>query len=190
MLAAAWLGCTTPSGDDDDTGLAPGEVGFCWKQCVTPDDCCDLFTGAGYMQCRNGNTPTFGFLCNAGVCEFDGCSSDDECQTVLQNPAMVCHDLDGKGLCIEPCSVATDCGTADDVCEPLVDGTLACMPPPCQSDADCPNDTFDCVDGECIFTDCRDDADCTHGGTCQQGSCRCTASDECSESLDCVPVPT
>lgn len=56
--------------------------------------------------------------------------------------------------------------------------------------ADCPNDTFDCVDGECIFIECKDDADCARGGTYEQGSCRCTASDECSDSLDRVPVPT
>lgn len=197
VTIAAWVGCTERDQGDasEESGVGPGEAGYCWKECEAAVDCCAILTDGTECYAMNGDIGINRFVCNAGLCDFGGCESDQECSSTLGNSDYVCHaTTDGAGLCAVPCTSDDDCSgvaSGDYICGELYDGFAACTPAPCQVDADCGADFFQCMDGDCVFVQCMTDDDCTDGGSCNENhECRCTHTSECRGALDCIPVPT
>jgi hypothetical protein len=193
VVITGWLGCSDrggQSGGSDDNGVGPETPGFCWKLCDVGLDCCALFDGVARDNCLADFADSHLF-CDAGRCSFAGCSSDQECRIETGIDAFACHGTDRHGLCVLPCTDDGDCDILpyDAICGALDDGFVACVPPPCQTDADCPNDKFHCMAGDCVYVECMTDADCTQGGSCTADhECRCQHSSECGDELDCIPV--
>jgi hypothetical protein len=140
---AAGTGGTTGSGtaspgggSGTGTGTGTGGTGgggtvpvlpTCQLACTTPADCDQ--SSAPYDADN--------YTCPAGYCEYAGCNSDTECQT-LGNYA--CRDIGaGVPLCITPCSVPADCSMG----QLPYDG-----------------DNYTCPDGYCVYSGCNSDAEC------------------------------
>jgi len=158
-------GSTTEDPTEDPT---EGGGGFCALGCSEAADCC----ADGVPDCPSDAYPN-NWSCNAGFCEFGGCSTDDECTMGGILEGWECHELGGVGGCVNPCA-------DDDACEAMVpgwtcsfeydDGTKGCAPPP--------------VDPE----PCTEDADCGGFGVCNadSGACECSGDAECStEGYNC-----
>lgn len=110
-----------------DAGAAT--LPFCRLACATAADCAQ--PSAAYDEDN--------YRCAAGVCEYTGCRSDDECRAVFMSGAYVCSDALGLPSCLQACATAGDCGT----------GSAA-------FDAD----NYRCDAGVCLYEGCRDDAEC------------------------------
>jgi hypothetical protein len=189
-FVAALVALSACGKDDGDANGPAGdspldEPGRCAAQCVEPRDCCNTQPGA--MNCFNnfGSFP-YRFECHAGVCELLGCTSDAECEGLVEQPA-VCADFSGFGACVTTCSTDEDCNDGQRCVEES--GVLFCRNY-CEADSDC-TDISHCVDGRCVYDGCSSDGDCSlfNGGTCQpDGTCSCRTNAECSEDFACAPV--
>jgi hypothetical protein len=152
------------AGDGDGDGDGDGEAtGYCAASCRADEDCCPL----GAINCPGDNYPDNYFCSDQGVCEFGGCSNDDDCNTGGPLTNQECHAIEGLPTCFEPCATDSDCilqpGTT---CSGLSDdGVSYCAPeaaPGCRNDDDCAGNGICDVDtGECY---CQQDSNCTAEG--------------------------
>jgi len=159
-------------------------------------DCFEGQTCAG-NQCKWME----GYLCNnatecaSGICQSVsgslrcGCTRDDECIYVDQHCETTTH------RCVtaterwggEPCSSNAECSSGEcrsgtctcrnnDDCPEARFGTQICQAGACvRTAAQRCTQNADCATGICLTErgtcGCRTDADCTGGGTCQDGEC-------------------
>lgn len=153
---------TDDSGSDDsesdgtagDTTGGP-DAGTCAMGCEEAIDCCPL----GAVDCPSETYPD-NWSCVENVCVFGGCSTNDDCESGV-NPGQSCHEVDGTGVCFDPCAENNDCegeatctGVADD-------GMMFCeLPVPA----------------------CEDDSDCNGAGICDpdSGACYCEGDTNCT----------
>ena len=159
-------GDATGDGDGDATGDGDGDAtgdGYCAMGCIEDADCCP----DGSLNCPSENYPD-NYSCNdQGVCEFGGCSNNDDCTSNGLFPNMECHAISDQPTCFEPCANDTGCllqpgttcsGVADD-------GTMYCAAEaeaPCEDDVDCAGFGICDVDsGDCY---CEQDGNCTANG--------------------------
>ena len=158
-------GATTDPPDDDtgsdsDTGTTTGagEAGYCASSCKDAADCCAL----GAIDCPSETYPN-NWECNEGVCEFGGCTTNNDCSGVL-TPDDSCHEVSGVGVCYDPCAEDNDCPDGLTCTGEGDDGTNFCTaePEPCKDDSDCGGfGVCDTDSGECV---CESDANCTADG--------------------------
>lgn len=87
--------CTTQPGSS---------INRCAAKCAVAADCV-TFGGTVYDADN--------WACNAGLCRYQGCNTDQECKDLTQRPDYVCKkgQLNGEG-CVRTCSVAADCSIA------------------------------------------------------------------------------
>lgn len=145
------------SGDSTDgTGETGGEqAGYCAQSCNEDADCCPL----GSVLCPSEDYPD-NWSCVDNVCEFGGCQSDDDCQSVVSQDDT-CHEIGGVGTCFDPCAEDQDCAQGLTCTGVADDGAMYCTAevPPCESDDDCGGfGVCDTDSGSCY---CDSDANCT-----------------------------
>ena len=127
-------------------------------------------------ECARGET------CEASLCRFTGCLSDDDCD---------------KGLCREGTYTCTECATSVDCPsdKPVCDGQFRCVA--CQTDDECgyPGPGYcDASRGICVH--CKEDNHCPQGLSCNNaGVCfgagleaPCREGIACDVGLMCVNV--
>lgn len=172
-------------------GAGQPSVPYCLPACGTAADC-DL------------GTPSFdadNYTCDAGVCVYQGCNDDAECQAV---GAFVCREgadplmLGAARVCVQACSTVADCTTAS---APYDDDNYTCVAGGCQyqgcnSDSECQAlGDYVCRDNGAGVAFCQSAcavaADCDIGGgsaydadnyACEAGACvylGCVDDDEC-----------
>ena len=161
--------CATPTVPLYDAAHYACEDGTCrWTGCQADVEC-QASLGPTYacrpvlglMQCVQvcattstcgAGTPAFdadNYACTGGVCEYAGCRSDAECQGTFMSTRYVCRRVPrpGTGLalpsaamnCVLGCTGAADCATASGAFDA---------------------DNYACLEGACVYTGCRGDAEC------------------------------
>jgi len=153
---------TTFIGEWENQGKVIGLCGYFEGYCESNFDCpLEILTT---YYCYGGNIVT-----NQTMIE---CVSN-ECQSVLQ------YENQLEEECLLGC---TQEGTAMAFCND--------EPPPCTSDADCPEIGSKCVSGVCVIPQCTTDVDCESGKKCDNGVCvtiplECTSDSDCQEGFVC-----
>lgn len=154
--------CVLQSGAFDEDNYSCNGGVCVWSGCNNDSECSDV--GSGFLCREPGNTglatclspcstakdcdlglPSAdedNYTCDSGACVFTGCTDDAECQTLEAN--YVCRDI-GAGFptCVMSCATAADCDS-----------------PFLAYDAD----NYLCTDGVCIYSGCKNDAECMDGG--------------------------
>lgn len=174
-LAVCQLGCSvtsdcsTPSAAFDEDNYRC-EGGVCrYIGCVSDAECRSTFAsdryvcrdpGTGVRSCVIGCTVasdcTTGsaafdadnYRCSSGACVYEGCLNDAECTSSF-GAGYGCREVEppstpvpipvARRNCVRLCTTATDCSTGS----PAFDG-----------------DNYECRSGACVYTGCRDDAEC------------------------------
>ena len=134
----AYRGCRS----DAECQSVPGMSGYV----------CHRFDGQTISQCVRGCTQAAGcaqsyapwdednYACTDGACDYLGCNTDAECQSVPNMETYVCRALqDSVPTCQLGCGVQADCSL----------GTPA-------FDAD----NYSCQDGLCVYQGCLSDEEC------------------------------
>ena len=153
-------------GDDATAGTTGDEeppVPACGFTCATPGDC---------IQPSPLYTPEH-FECNEGVCEWQGCVDDGECQAAYANPFYRCGEVEGSSVptCYQACP--------DDVAQCF-------LPSPLYD-----NDNWACNAGRCEWQGCVDDMECVQafengGYVCDtEGGGTPTCVGTCDDPTDC-----
>ena len=171
----------------------PPGLSWCWAECV------DLNSDEGNCgSCGNECLP--GGSCFAGVCEYEGCTTREDC---AGEECLVCKDRE----CVPPppvcysdqdCCVGyscnmghceaegPDCASDDDCIDPenprCVDGHCV---PECITDMDCPLPEMICVDNHCELPPTCTVESCQTGEWCDASTGECLPG--CDEDSDCVP---
>jgi hypothetical protein len=126
-----YLGCNTDAECQTIGAYVCRDQGYgqrgCVHTCTAPADCA---TTAAYMDADN-------YACVSGACQYLGCNSDAECQTI---GAYACRSQGTlTKYCVHTCTVPADCSAG-----------VAYM------DAD----NYACEAGLCRYTGCNSDAEC------------------------------
>lgn len=126
-----------------------------------------------------------------GCAENDDCGPGEVCDEAFCSPAAVVCAGDGDCPTGHVCDAASRCRPAvracagDDDCliSEVCDASECGARPPCEQDAQCP-DEFACNEGLgwCVRT-CEDDGDCGSGRACEGGAC--VPSEACEDDGDC-----
>jgi len=152
---------TDPTGDTTDSG---GGGLFCQLTCVEDADCCQPDT----EEMCPGDYPYNVSCSEAGVCEYGGCTSDDDCAIIA---GTVCRELSGFPACVPLCEVDDDC---------LVDFGETCTGMTDDGEAYCT-----------AFAPCESDKDCGGFGLCdvESGACgSCAVTEDCTKGYECVEL--
>ena len=115
-------------------------VPVCQPGCAAPSDCAQ---GGGTLPAYDADN----YACEAGVCRYTGCLTDDECAAIPGGMPYVCRDP-GTGLrvCVPSCASPADCVSGTGL--PAFDA-----------------DNYACEAGACRYTGCRADAECAGLGS-------------------------
>jgi hypothetical protein len=185
--ASTTVGTATAS--DVTTAEPPPPPGsFCQGACEQPVDCCASFLGDPTCDGMFGTYP-YNFGCENGVCQFLGCTGDDDCTFGGALNGWICVPSDTIPLCQPGCARDGDCadiGLTDWICN-----GFTCEAPPCTDDASCGGelglvcnpDTGLCESG------CTGDGDCNGNGVCNPETrrCECTGDGQCDVGYVCAP---
>jgi hypothetical protein len=127
--------CPTSGGQSYVCVSAPGSIPACIPACATPSDC--VTAGVPIFQAAN-------YACRAGLCQWTGCLSDQECRDTYSDPRYLCRQVPGWTLqsCFLACTAPSDCVSAN--ASVLLDA-----------------DNYACDGGLCTWTGCRSTAECT-----------------------------
>ena len=159
---------------------------YCILTCTEDVDCCN---GDAMCEQQLGSYP-YSWSCNAGLCAFAGCSTDDECTFGGILPTWICLDFGDFSACEPGCSSDADCS------DQFLDGWVCtgdggyCEPPTCMSDDDCTQGlACNLATGIC-GGGCTSDADCGDFGYCEleTGACVCMADDDCGPGYACAAL--
>jgi len=129
-----------------DAGADGGQeehVPYCWQVCSTPADCAQQ-----YPPWDEDN-----YSCEDGICRYDGCNSDAECQGVPGMESYLCRPsvYGDAPVCVMSCGQAADCS---------------------QGMAPYNEDNYACEDGACRYTGCNSDEECQAVATMESYTCR------------------
>jgi hypothetical protein len=191
---------------------------YCYQECVcrereevpcesdgdcADDELCMDSVCVPVPPCTDDGDCPAGLICDGGVC-VRPCETDEDCG--MFHLCVEGHCLQqcfGDALCFEPgticennlcvpaeCTQDSDCvgETGDHIrcrngrCEPYT---------PCETDADCGDPNFICVDGACEeLPTCSFDNNCGPEETCIDGHCHpaptCSSEDDCPPDRDCI----
>jgi hypothetical protein len=141
-------------------GTPPPHIAACLPACSTASDCVPPQGPALYDASH--------FTCTAGVCEWTGCNTTDECTTAYQGAKLACSRPAGAAhsACVPACSTAADC----------VSG---------KSDALNDAEHYTCTAGVCQWTGCRNTGECTSAYPGAKLACQKPAD---SPIAACVPT--
>jgi len=130
---------------------------------VTPAALCRALPGAPYKTCNRACSDASAcgaatsmlyrpenYECTDGICEYLGCSADEECQVDLAQPDSRCVDTSPIPSCASPCEVPADCTVA---------GAATLQD----------EDNYACERGSCVWLGCLSDSECAYlpGYVCQ-----------------------
>lgn len=160
---------STGTDTDSSTGTSMGETststgggggGVCQLGCAEAVDCCPM----GAMDCP-GDYPN-DWSCTDGVCEFGGCTADEQCTVGGALPDWKCLKGEVADFCGLPCEDDAPCEAFTLTCVgAAADGTKFCStdaPAGCTKDEECGGFGVCNVDtGAC---ECSDDGECTADG--------------------------
>lgn len=138
-------------GDVSDAGGS--RLAFCQRTCSAPADCASpspLYDGSHYA-------------CDAGVCRWLGCRSDDECRSAFGSTTYACRDVGGLSSCVMTCSAPADCA----------------------SSAAFDADNYACEGGTCRYLGCNTDDECAGSFGSSAYVCRAVMPPDVG-----VPIPT
>ncbi len=122
--------CRTPEGTN---------LPLCQAACQTPSTCGT--DDAAYASAR--------FSCNGGVCRWNGCQTDDECQRSMSRGGgaarWLCRTVGDSSFraCYQACSVPGDCNGGASTTTPITDA-----------------DNWRCETDLCRYLGCRSDDEC------------------------------
>ncbi len=147
--ACEYRGCL--SADECTSVYGPGYVcvqqpGYtipaCVLACTTPSDC----------ALQNVLFDADNYACVLGGCQWLGCNSAQECQTVFNDPSYVCEPQAGLQFnnCVRPCADVSECVAG----LPAYD-----------------SDNYACTGARCRYLGCNDSAECQ--GSFQTGAWEC-----------------
>jgi hypothetical protein len=167
--SAATQPTTASSSESSSTGESDSETDtdgddpqYCLQECMAAADCCP----DGVDDCP-GEYP-WNVSCTDGLCEFGGCTGDDDCFFV---EGLECEDLGDVFACVPLCEADDDClEDFGETCTGMTeDGQTFCRVP---------------------FV-CGSDDDCQGFGVCDldTGSCVCTGARHCPDGWDCAALP-
>lgn len=212
-LAACSPSHSPPCDVDADCPEGRCRFGACGPACLDDFECgagerCAEGTCAERPQCAASSDCASGFTCEAGrcACASDAaCASNQSCQRgQCVTPSPCRRDdqcLDGKrcevtqGLCLPPCSLATDCAPGVDpaIANALYFCQVGSCHRRCLNDATCGAGLV-CRDGLCATADCATFTDCRSGSYCTDarfGRCvpytPCATAAECEPNFTCAP---
>jgi hypothetical protein len=100
-------GAGTGAGGTSTGGTSTGGGG----SATFPPQCIETCSVAADCTSNHPLLDEDNYACNAGVCEYKGCISTQECIDAYMSPNWVCAAIPGYPAdgCIETCSVAADC---------------------------------------------------------------------------------
>ena len=107
------------------------QVRTCTKSCSSVSDC----------VMASGPWDEDNYRCEAGACQYTGCNSDQECESVQGMESYVCAPQfqGGVDLCQPGCSTVEDCDLGSQAYD---------------------QDNYTCDNGLCVYTGCNSDAEC------------------------------
>lgn len=149
---------SSSTGETDTDGEEPL---YCLQTCVAAADCCPDF-----IEDCPGEYP-WNVMCTDGLCEYGGCTGDDDCSFVV---GLTCEDLGDVFACVPLCDSDDDCfEDAGETCSGATeDGLSYCTVP---------------------FV-CTSDDDCQGFGVCDLDTGDCVCDDDvCPEGYECAPLP-
>jgi hypothetical protein len=115
---------------------------FCQKACGSVAEC--VPAAPGYEEAN--------FSCTEGVCKYEGCTTDNQCETRYASSEgnWGCRELNGHTDCRQLCTADTDCG--------VTGGQEAWD-----------SDNYTCnAQGFCEYQGCNSDAECNTGNVTGQ----------------------
>ncbi|MBI5533459.1 MAG: hypothetical protein HY898_12135 [Deltaproteobacteria bacterium] len=121
-----------------------GSMNLCQLGCQTPTNCA---TDQGAFSAAN-------YTCETDHCVYNGCGSDQECETTMYSKTYKCADTPGLGYktCQKSCAAPADCAVPN---SPAYDVT-----------------TWTCEQNICRYQGCPNDAACKASMSNQQYVCR------------------
>ena len=160
---SATVSDSSSSSDSESATETDGDdVQYCQQECMDAADCCP----EGVPNCP-GEYP-FNSECVDGLCQFGGCTSDEDCELIF---GTSCEDLGDYAACVPLCDEDDDCLTDfGETCSGVTeDGQSFCT----------------------IQFGCTSDDDCQGFGVCDvdSGNCYCDDATVCPDGFDCAPLP-
>jgi hypothetical protein len=117
-----------------DAGSGPA-ITFCQMGCTAASDCASG-TAGGFTDADN-------YACQKGLCVFNGCKSDAECQVTYGTTQWTCRAMSGSvSSCYQTCQSVNDCIASTETAGAF------------------DRDNYECRSGACVFTGCKSDAEC------------------------------
>lgn len=213
---ALFAGCP-PSGAqacDTDAECPDGRCRFgaCGPICEEDGDCgsrqvCQAGACVPSPECAQTSDCASGFICTSGACACTGdaaCALNQSCVGGRCEARARCtSDLNcdagqrcevTQGLCIPPCTFATDCapGLDPQVATVLYQCFQGTCHRRCVNDVSCGATGLICADGLCTTATCKSAAECPMGQYCTSanfGRCQafqtCTATSQCQPNFEC-----
>jgi hypothetical protein len=169
VLTLIWVACipgTSDSPEDNGNNGAGGEgdsTPFCREPCSSPADC--GIAGSGPYRPEN-------YVCTDGLCQYQGCASDEECAEA-SSETILCRDVNDEGtaFCVASCQTAADC------------------PGPSSGRTE---ENYACNDGACQYTGCLSHPECEARHAANDGQWGCFAHEglkdcrkRCNAPQDC-----
>jgi hypothetical protein len=126
----------TDSDSDSDSDSDGDAVPVCMLSCGTAADCVPA-TSSALTDADNWD-------CDGGYCRYQGCNSDEECETAYVSDLYGCQQDGpwGTPICTRTCGAIGDC----DLGVGMYD-----------------EDNYDCAGGYCDYTGCTGDTECQDG---------------------------
>lgn len=135
--ACRWLGCVIDT--DCQHFAAPDDICAPDGLCSSPCSTAEDCAKRGVGSAHDANN----YECTDGRCKYIACLSDEECVNSFADSRYTCRPN-------------------------RVGGAPGCYTGGCSSDADCrqTNNSFACIESNCLFVGCQEDADCSPGRLC------------------------
>lgn len=143
---------STASDITSDAPEATHTLKVCAMACTAAADCC----APGVADCP-GAYPA-NWSCTDAYCAFGGCDDHLQCTFGGALPDYECHRIGGIGTCFAPCASDGDCPATTTCAGRADDGERYCL-------------------GR---GGCGTDVDCAGLGRCDEGTCVCDTTADCS----------